>query len=110
MFDDLRFNEAGLIPVVAQDASTQAVLMLAWADKAALEATLRTGFATYFSRERQQQWVKGETSGHTQQVRAVYVDCDRDAVLYLVHQTGAACHTGSYSCFQEALIADRVVN
>jgi phosphoribosyl-AMP cyclohydrolase len=99
MFDDLHFNEAGLVPVIAQDVATKTVLMLAWANLAALENTMATGLATYYSRSRGEQWVKGATSGHTQQVREVRIDCDRDAVLYLVAQRGVACHTGGYSCF-----------
>jgi phosphoribosyl-AMP cyclohydrolase len=93
------FDENGLVPVIAQEAHTHRVLMLAWADAAALAHTLETGRGTYWSRSRQRQWVKGETSGHTQRVRQVVVDCDGDAVLYLVEQTGVACHTGAPSCF-----------
>lgn len=73
--------------------------MMAWMDREALEATLRTGSATYFSRSRQQQWVKGETSGHHQHVRSIAVDCDGDTLLVTVDQTGPACHTGTRTCF-----------
>lgn len=89
----------GLVPVIAQESDTGEVLMLAWADAEALLATLTTGRATYFSRSRQQQWVKGETSGNVQQVVSVSADCDGDAVLYRVAQTGPACHTGTRTCF-----------
>lgn len=89
----------GLVPVIAQEADTGAVLMLAWADVEALLLTLTTGRATYYSRSRQQLWVKGETSGNVQQVQSVSVDCDGDAVLYQVRQTGPACHTGTATCF-----------
>lgn len=99
MFDTVVFNDAGLVPVITQDASTKEVLMLAWADLAALEASIATGNATYYSRSRACQWVKGEISGHTQRVLSVNTDCDGDAVLYIVDQCGPACHTGSYSCF-----------
>lgn len=93
------FDAAGLVPAIAQDADTGEVLMMAWMDRAALEATLATGAATYFSRSRQQQWVKGETSGHRQYVRSLALDCDGDTILLSVDQTGPACHTGTRSCF-----------
>ena len=97
--DTLRFDADGLVPVVAQDAATAEVLMLAYADRPALERTLETGFAHYHSRSRGALWKKGETSGHVQRVREVRVDCDADAVLYRVDQTGPACHTLERSCF-----------
>jgi phosphoribosyl-ATP pyrophosphohydrolase/phosphoribosyl-AMP cyclohydrolase len=97
--DQITFDERGLVPVVAQDARTGEVLMLAWANREALEQTSRTGRATYWSRSRASLWVKGETSGHAQQVVDVRVDCDADAVLYRVRQAGPACHTGERSCF-----------
>ncbi|MCZ9308368.1 phosphoribosyl-AMP cyclohydrolase [Corynebacterium uberis] len=93
------FNDAGLVPAIAQDATTGAVLMLAWMDAAALAATLATRKATYWSRSRQEYWVKGATSGHTQAVREVRLDCDGDAILLRVDQTGGACHTGDRTCF-----------
>lgn len=93
------FDAAGLVPAIAQDADTGEVLMMAWMDRPALEATLATGAATYYSRSRQQQWVKGETSGHHQHVRSIAVDCDGDTLLLSVDQTGPACHTGTRSCF-----------
>ena len=96
------FDQAGLIPVVAQDVDSGAVLMLAWASREALAQTLATGRATYWSRRRGELWVKGATSGHTQQVVEVALDCDGDAVLYRVSQTGPACHTGTMTCFEAA--------
>ena len=89
----------GLIPVIVQDAKTKEVLMLAYADKEALENTLKTGKATYWSRSRKELWVKGETSGHTQKIKSVLTDCDYDTLLYIVEQRGPACHTGDYTCF-----------
>jgi phosphoribosyl-AMP cyclohydrolase len=95
----IRFDPSGLVPVIAQQWDTGEVLMLAWMDAEALERTLATGEATYYSRSRQRQWIKGETSGHTQRVREVRVDCDGDTVLILVEQSGPACHNGNRSCF-----------
>ncbi|MFT4201504.1 phosphoribosyl-AMP cyclohydrolase [Gordonia sp. (in: high G+C Gram-positive bacteria)] len=95
----LKRNADGLIAAVAQEEGTGIVLMQAWMDDTALARTLATGAATYFSRSRQQYWVKGETSGHTQRVKSVRLDCDGDTVLLVVEQTGPACHTGNHSCF-----------
>ena len=104
----IRFNEQGLVPAIAQDAATGEVLMLAWMNSESLRLTLETGYATYFSRSRQQLWKKGETSGHTQKVLSLHYDCDGDAILMQVEQTGPACHTGHHSCFfQEVTSADR---
>lgn len=97
--EGLKFDGRGLVPVVAQDAGTGEVLMLAWANAEALRLTAETGRAHYWSRSRASLWAKGETSGHTQQVVDVRVDCDGDAILYRVRQSGAACHTGERSCF-----------
>ncbi len=94
----VKFDERGLVPVIAQDLDGT-VLMLAWANRAALEETLATGRGTYWSRSRQSLWRKGDTSGHLQEVTRVAVDCDGDAVLYTLRQTGPACHTGARSCF-----------
>ena len=95
----IKFNDQGLVPAIAQDAATGEVLMLAWMNEESLRLTLETGFATYFSRSRQQLWKKGETSGHTQRVLGVKYDCDGDTLLLTVEQTGPACHTGARSCF-----------
>jgi phosphoribosyl-AMP cyclohydrolase len=103
-----KFNADGLIAAIAQDATTGEVLMLAWMNADALKATIETRRATYWSRSRQALWVKGETSGHVQQVEDVLVDCDQDAVLLKVHQTGGACHTGRQSCFYRTIGADGV--
>ncbi len=99
--DDLRFNDDGLIPVVAQDQSTGAVLMLAWANREALRASLATGRMTYFSRSRQSLWVKGETSGHAQRVIALSADCDKDSILAVVEQSGPACHENTGTCWTD---------
>lgn len=93
------WDERGLAPVVVQDIVTGQVLMLAWANAEALALTLRTGQGTFWSRSRCEIWVKGATSGHTQRVRRVAIDCDADALLYQVEQVGPACHTGARSCF-----------
>lgn len=98
-----KFNADGLIAAIAQDADTGDVLMLAWMNDAALRATIDTGRGTYWSRSRQALWIKGETSGHTQAVVEIRVDCDQDAVLLKVRQTGGACHTGRASCFYRKL-------
>ncbi len=95
--DGLR--DDGLVAAIAQDASSQQVLMIAWMNREAFEETCRTGFATYYSRSRKRLWRKGEESGHRQRVLEVRVDCDQDAVLLLVEQQGAACHEGYASCF-----------
>ncbi len=94
-----KFDANGLIAAIAQDAETGEVLMLAWMNAQALAATLNTGYATYWSRSRQKLWVKGESSGHTQKLIELRVDCDQDAVLMKVEQTGGACHTHRPSCF-----------
>lgn len=89
----------GLIAAIAQDASTGEVLMLAWMNREALATTIATGKATYWSRSRNELWIKGATSGHTQVVHSIDLDCDGDALLLRVTQVGAACHTGVKSCF-----------
>lgn len=99
----LTFNDQGLIPAIAQDAKTSEVLMMAWMNAASLEKTLETGRVTYWSRSRQAFWIKGETSGHTQELVEFRVDCDRDAILVLVNQIGPACHTNRRSCFYTAV-------
>lgn len=95
----LKFNEVGLIPAIAQDATTGDVLMMAWMNAQAVTQTLETGRVTYWSRSRQSFWIKGDTSGHVQELVELRIDCDRDCLLVKVHQTGAACHTGRRSCF-----------
>lgn len=95
----LKRDAAGLVPAVVQEQSSKEVLMVGWMDDLALHQTLTTGRSTFFSRSRQQYWVKGETSGHRQWVREVRLDCDGDTLLVLVHQEGPACHTGSRTCF-----------
>jgi len=99
--DGLTFDDRGLIPVIAQDTDTGNVVMMAWADREALEQSLATGFAHYRSRSRDALWKKGETSGNVQQVVSLHGDCDGDAVLARIRQIGAACHTGEASCFGE---------
>ena len=95
----LKRDADGLVCAVAQQRGTGEVLMVAWMDDEALHRTLTTGRATYWSRSRQEYWVKGETSGHHQYVRSVALDCDGDAVLVGVDQVGPACHTGARTCF-----------
>ena len=99
LLDEVKYNADGLIAAIAQCAETQVVLMLAWMNADALTQTLVTGQVTYFSRSRQALWRKGETSGHTQELIPAHLDCDVDAVLLKVKQTGPACHTGAQSCF-----------
>ena len=93
------FNADGLVAAIAQDHQTGDVLMLAWMNAEALRLTLETGDVTYWSRSRGELWRKGATSGHTQKLIEAYVDCDGDALLFKVEQTGAACHTGNRTCF-----------
>ncbi|WP_439027835.1 phosphoribosyl-AMP cyclohydrolase [Haloarchaeobius sp. DT45] len=104
----LDFGEDGLVPVVAQDVETGEVVMLAYANEEAVEKTRETGRAHYYSRSRDELWEKGATSGHTQAVSEVRVDCDGDALLYRVDQTGGACHTGYRSCFYRTLDGEEV--
>jgi len=99
VIENLKFDEKGLIPAIAQDCETGEVLMVAYMNAESLRRTLATGLATYWSRSRQEYWVKGETSGHLQHVKEIYVDCDGDAILLKVEQIGAACHTGYRTCF-----------
>ncbi|MBV8210536.1 MAG: phosphoribosyl-AMP cyclohydrolase [Burkholderiaceae bacterium] len=102
--EQIRFGAGGLVPVVAQDADSGRVLMVAWADRAALLQTEASGFAVYFSRSRGRLWRKGEESGHRQRVREIRLDCDADVVLYVVEpEGGIACHTGRVSCFYRRL-------
>ncbi|MFL6238443.1 MAG: phosphoribosyl-AMP cyclohydrolase [Actinomycetes bacterium] len=100
----LKRDEHGLIPAVAQQHDTGEVLMVGWMDDEALNRTLTTGRCTFWSRSRQEYWVKGDTSGHHQYVKSVALDCDGDTVLVRVDQIGVACHTGSRSCFDDDVL------
>ncbi|HOT03332.1 MAG TPA: phosphoribosyl-AMP cyclohydrolase [Methanolinea sp.] len=104
----------GLIPVVVQDAETRDVLMVAYANAEAVELTRQTGYAHYFSRSRKKLWKKGEESGHFQRVLRILVDCDEDCLLYVIDQSGAACHMGYRSCFfrtiEGSVVAERIFN
>ncbi|MDG1117462.1 MAG: phosphoribosyl-AMP cyclohydrolase [Flavimaricola sp.] len=99
----LVYNAQGLIPAIAQDEGTGEVLMMAWMNAEAVAQTLATGRVTYWSRSRQAFWIKGETSGHVQELVELRVDCDRDSLLAVVRQTGPACHTGRRTCFYTAI-------
>lgn len=111
LLDTVTFDDDGLVPAIVQDADTDQVLMLAYMTADTLRETLDTGRMVYWSRSRQERWVKGQTSGHTQSVEEVRVDCDGDTLLFRVQQEGGACHTGYRSCFyrradDETLVAD----
>lgn len=99
----LRYNEAGLIPAIAQDSTSGEVLMFAWMNAEAVARTLATKRVTYWSRSRQAFWIKGETSGHTQELVDFRYDCDEDCILVLIKQVGAACHTNRRTCFYRAV-------
>jgi phosphoribosyl-ATP pyrophosphohydrolase/phosphoribosyl-AMP cyclohydrolase len=101
--DTLTYDAQGLIPAVVQESETGEVLMVAWMNREAVAQTLSTGLTHFWSRSRQSLWRKGETSGHSQHVQGVYVDCDADTLLVQVHQDGVACHTGARSCFFTAM-------
>lgn len=109
-FSDFKVNEAGLIPCIVADAVNGEVLMMAWMNEESFNLTLKTGKMTYYSRSRRSLWVKGETSGHFQYVKALSLDCDNDTLLARVRQIGAACHTGSRSCFFKELVKDRTMH
>lgn len=96
-------KQGGLVPVVVQEKDTNEILMVAYANLEAVEKTLSTGYAHYYSRSRNSLWKKGETSGHLQKIVKVMIDCDEDTLLYIVEQTGPACHTGAKSCFYREL-------
>ena len=113
LMEGLKFDDNGLIPAIAQDADNGDVLMMAWMNAESLRRTLETGRATYWSRSRQSFWVKGETSGHTQEVVRLSVDCDQDCLLLQIRQVGAACHENFRSCFyrdvtEEGLMENQV--
>ncbi len=102
--DEVRWDDKGLIPVIAQDAHSGRVLMFAWMNREALQQTVEKGEAVYWSRSRNQLWHKGETSGHVQKVREIRLDCDNDVILLAIEQQGGiACHTGRQSCFYSRL-------
>jgi len=101
LLEAIKFNDAGLVPAIAQDANSGRVLMMAWMNAEAVEQTLESGFAHYYSRSRQTQWKKGESSGHVQKVLDIYLDCDGDTLLLNIEQTGPACHTNRQSCFYQ---------
>lgn len=102
----LKYNSDGLIPAIIQDVENGDVLMMAWMNEASLQQTIDTGLVTYWSRSRQEFWVKGATSGHVQHLRSISVDCDQDTLLILVEQVGAACHDNYRSCFYRDLSED----
>ena len=97
--DDLKYNDDGLIPAIVQDHENGQVLMMAWMNRESLQRTIDTGRCTYWSRSRQSFWIKGETSGHTQAVKNISIDCDLDTLLIQVEQVGAACHDNFRTCF-----------
>lgn len=99
MINNIKFDDKGLVPAIIQDCTTGKVLMMAYMNEEALEKTLTTGYTWFYSRSRESLWQKGESSGNVQKVREIRYDCDADTVLVLVEPTGAACHTGHYSCF-----------
>ena len=103
---EVSFNEDGLVPAIAQDAETGAVLMMAWMTKETLQETIATNRACYWSRSRQAFWRKGDSSGHAQHIKEIGLDCDGDTVLLKIEQIGAACHTGARSCFFTSLDKD----
>ena len=109
VLDALPYNDQGLVAAIAQDADSREVLMLGWMDRKAIERTLAEGCAWYFSRSRQTYWRKGETSGHTQALRSMHFDCDGDAILLEVEQTGPACHTNRPTCFYLTVDGDEIV-
>ncbi|GLP85111.1 phosphoribosyl-AMP cyclohydrolase [Tritonibacter mobilis] len=101
--ETLTYNEAGLVPCIAQDVESGEILMMAWMNAESVAKTLETGRVTYWSRSRQSFWIKGESSGHVQELVELRIDCDRDALLAMVRQTGPACHTNRRSCFYTAV-------
>lgn len=108
VLDNLRFNEDGLIPAIAQQAETGEVLMMAWMNRASIEETLKTNQVCYWSRSRQTYWRKGESSGHVQKLVELRIDCDGDTLLCLVNQSGPACHTERPNCFYHSVKGDKV--
>ncbi|MFZ1389130.1 MAG: phosphoribosyl-AMP cyclohydrolase [Thiolinea sp.] len=109
VLDQLKYNEAGLIPAIAQQHGTGEMLMMAWMNRASIEETLQTGQVCYWSRSRQAFWRKGESSGQMQLLKELRFDCDLDTILLLVDQTGAACHTGRRHCFFYKVEGEQVI-
>ncbi|MCG8403152.1 MAG: phosphoribosyl-AMP cyclohydrolase [Firmicutes bacterium] len=107
--EDLKYDKDGLIPAIVQDAATGKVLMMAYMNREAVAKSLSTGETWFWSRSRQQFWHKGETSGHVQKIKEMYFDCDRDTLLLMVEQRGAACHEGFFTCFHYSLAPDGTV-
>jgi len=108
--DEINWDKQGLVPAIAQDLQTGKVLMLAWMNREALQQSAATGIAVYWSRSRQKLWQKGERSGHIQKITEIRVDCDKDAILLIVEQTGGiACHTGRHNCFFIKLEDDQLL-
>ncbi len=107
IIDEVKFDDKGLITAITQDVKSDRVLMLAFMNRETLQETLETGKMVYWSRSRQQRWLKGETSGHFQIVKEVFIDCDGDALLFKVEQKGGACHKGYLSCFYRKLVENR---
>lgn len=105
-FEEFKLNADGLIPTIVQDYENGDVLMLAYMNEESYQKTLETGLMTYWSRSRGELWVKGDTSGHYQHVKSLYIDCDNDTILAKVEQVGAACHTGNRSCFFTPLVTE----
>lgn len=103
-WEELKKDSQGLVPVIIQDAENGEVLMMAYMNEQAYKDTLQTGLMHYYSRSRREQWLKGETSGHYQYVKSLTADCDRDTLLAKIDQVGAACHTGSRSCFFQKIV------
>lgn len=108
--ENIKYNEAGLVPAIVQDYETRQVLMMAWMNEEALKLTIETKKATFYSRSRQALWIKGETSGNTQAVVKINYDCDGDTLLLQVNPEGPACHTGNTSCFYRSLAIDQEAN
>jgi phosphoribosyl-AMP cyclohydrolase len=106
VLDVLKYDAQGLIPAIVQDADSREVLMMAYMNRQSLANSIRTGKTHFWSRSRRKYWIKGETSGHTQEIQAILIDCDMDTVLIRVRQHGAACHNGYKSCFYRKLQAD----
>jgi phosphoribosyl-AMP cyclohydrolase len=106
IIDKVKFDEKGLVPAITQDINTKEVLMVGYMNRESLKLSMETGFCIYWSRSRGKLWKKGETSGNLQYIKEIYYDCDGDALLFMIDQKGAACHTGNRSCFFRRLKED----